>query len=122
MMVRKVTGVDLDLKVDPATLSAAVRRAAVAGLRHAAEETRTYAVNITPKDRGHLRESAEVSVDAGNLEAAISYNTPYAVYVHERTELNHKVGQAKFLETAIAVKQEDMQRILAKYLEGVLGK
>jgi hypothetical protein len=119
MTTRRVSGADLDLKINPAELNARQRQAVIAGLRHAAEETRTYAVELTPKDRGHLRASAEVTVDPATLEAAISYNTPYAVYVHERLELNHKVGEAKFLEKAIAAKAEEMRAILAKYLEKV---
>lgn len=118
-MTKRVSGVDLDLKVDPTELAATQRAAIVAGLRHAAEETRTYAQALTPKDRGHLRASAEVSVDPAALEAAISYNVPYAVFVHERLELNHPVGEAKFLEKALIAKAEDMQAILAKYLAKV---
>ncbi|WP_336214385.1 HK97 gp10 family phage protein [Nonomuraea sp. LPB2021202275-12-8] len=119
MTTTRVSGADLDLKINPAELTARQRQAVIKGLRHAAEETRTYAVELTPKDRGHLRASAEVSVDPAALEAAISYNVPYAVYVHERLELRHKVGEAKFLEKAVAVKAEDMQAILAKYLREV---
>jgi epoxyqueuosine reductase QueG len=122
MTSKRVSGAGLDMRINPDELNARQRQAVIAGLRHAAKETRTYAIELTPKDRGILRASAEVSVDPAALEAAISYNTPYAVYVHERLELHHKVGEAKFLEKAIAAKAGDMQAILAKYLEKVFNE
>jgi hypothetical protein len=32
----------------------------------------------------------------------VGYGTDYAVYVHERTEPRHTVGEAKFLEKAVS--------------------
>ncbi|MEV4806764.1 hypothetical protein AB0K18_42790 [Nonomuraea sp. NPDC049421] len=119
MTSKRISGAELDLKVNPAELSARQRQALLAGLNHAAEETRTYAVELTPKDRGILRASAEVSVDPVELEAAISYNTTYAVYVHERLELRHRIGEAKFLEKAMIAKAGDIEAIVGKYLEKV---
>ncbi|MEU1883429.1 HK97 gp10 family phage protein [Streptosporangium sp. NPDC020072] len=111
-----VARVDLDIKVNPAELNARQRAAVLAGLRHAAEEIRTYAQQLTPKDKGVLRASAEVVIDRDEAVAAISYNTEYAVYQHERLDLHHPVGEAKFLEKAMLAKAEDAQAILAKYL------
>src|SRR5688572_14266189 len=33
-----------------------------------------------------------------NLKLNVGYEAPYAVYVHERLDLHHAEGQAKFLE------------------------
>ena len=61
----------------------------------------------TPVDTGALLNSHEVSVPSiqGNdIEVTIKVGGPaakYAVAVHERTELNHTIGQAKFLESAV---------------------
>ena len=35
------------------------------------------------------------------VSVGLGYGTDYAVYVHERTELHHDVGEAKFLEKAV---------------------
>jgi hypothetical protein len=40
------------------------------------------------------------SVGEGDLTGRVSYDSYYAFWVHERLELRHPVGQAKFLETA----------------------
>lgn len=59
-------------------------------------------VRRTPKDTGALRESIYVRPPrVGDTSTEIGYSAPYAVFVHERTELRHPVGQAKFLQAAI---------------------
>lgn len=48
---------------------------------------------------GTLRQSHYVAPPTdGNMEVEVGYGTDYAVYVHEREELRHLVGNAKFLE------------------------
>ena len=63
-------------------------------------------VTITPIDTGNLRASGTgnatiTSSDSRGASGVVFYTADYAVYVHERTELRHNVGQSKFLETAI---------------------
>lgn len=57
----------------------------------------------TPVDTGRLRASHYVGPPTGrNLEVEVGNGTDYAVFVHERTELNHAAGTgAKFLKKAI---------------------
>jgi hypothetical protein len=43
----------------------------------------------------------------------LGFGTRYAVYVHERTELHHKVGQAKFLQSAANEERRGFIRNLA---------
>lgn len=61
------------------------------------------AIPLTPIDTSNLRKSFGVySPKNTKKPQAVIYNTAnYAIYVHERTELNHKVGQAKFLSSAL---------------------
>lgn len=57
-------------------------------------------VPLTPVDTNDLRASAFVSspsIRAGRLTVRMGYGTDYAVPVHERTKVFHKVGAAKFL-------------------------
>jgi hypothetical protein len=58
----------------------------------------------TPVDTGALRANVNmtpynITSEGGNLN--IAYLQEYAPYVHERLELRHRVGEAKFLENAI---------------------
>lgn len=72
-----------------------------------AEKTMTKAKELTPVDTGALRASGhvqrpeevgyEIRVRLGFGGAA----APYAIIVHERTDVHHPVGQAKFLESAL---------------------
>lgn len=82
-----------------ATLPAAAARA----LNVVAEETMTDAKQRTPVDTGTLRRSGKVHQPATPdvLSAGLSFGTDYAVYVHERTNLRHANGEAKFLEHAV---------------------
>ena len=80
----------------------------------------------------------EVPVDTGNLRASgfivptstrglkfgvvIGYNTHYALAVHERTEVRHTVGKAKYLEDPWRKAQGGMlQRILVDAMKFAKG-
>ena len=45
----------------------------------------------------------------------------YSVYVHERTELHHDVGQAKFLETALQTKEPEFLPYLKMSVKRDMG-
>ena len=76
-------------------------------LNEFAELTMTEAVKITPIDTGRLRQSARVThATARSLRATLSYDTPYAVAVHEDSSARHQPpygrgGQWKYLETPV---------------------
>jgi hypothetical protein len=73
-------------------------------------------VPLTPLKRGRLRNSRFVELKKGkNPEATVGYDTEYAVHVHERTELRHPVGQAKFL-------QEPFERRQSGYFERLAAR
>lgn len=61
-----------------------------------------------PKDTGALRESAYVERSAdGNVEVGVAQS--YGIFVHERTELHHPIGEAKFLENAWNFRKPGME-------------
>ena len=98
---------------------AAVRRGALDGLQQWADDVLADArprVPVAPIRGGFLRDSGEVSIDEGQMLAAVSYDSPpmksdgraagtgsVAVMVHENLSAQHAVGEAKFLETASQV-------------------
>ena len=52
-----------------------------------------------PLDQGTLKMSGVVSVSDDGTQGAVSYDTPYAVVQHERTQYYHQRGRkAKYLE------------------------
>ena len=70
------------------------------GLRSAGEFLKRESLKICPIDTGALRKSIRVRT-GGRKEHPyldVSYNMPYAVYVHEDPVPFHPIGQYKFLE------------------------
>lgn len=59
----------------------------------------------TPVDTGLLRNSARTRNKGSNFntEVTVSFNTAYAVYVHE-IDMPHRIGEAFFLEQAVKAK------------------
>lgn len=51
-----------------------------------------------PVDTGRLINSGVVGEMSGRVGVVIAYGTDYAIAVHERTEVPHRIGKAKFLE------------------------
>ena len=58
----------------------------------------------TPVDEGNLRASHYVSSNRSEREPVVEVGCTanYAVYVHENLTARHTVGEAKFLENAVA--------------------
>lgn len=81
----------------------AMRSAAADGLLVAAEYLLNEANRTVPFLVGVLEQSGVATVDERALQAAVSYDTPYAVRQHEDMHLRHPHGRrAKWLElTAI---------------------
>lgn len=69
-----------------------------------------------PVDTGILRASHYVAppTESGNsIVVEVGVGTDYAAPVHERTEVRHAVGEAKFLERALAARVGGMMGRLA---------
>lgn len=95
-------------------IAAAVHAAAARGLLLAAEHVLQVADQRVPLDEGALERSGTASADAASLTAAVSYDTPYAVYQHERMDLRHAPGRtAKYLETPLNEEAATAQEIIA---------
>ena len=79
-------------------------------------EIQRYSVTLTPIDTGNLRAAAYtgkakttksgITIEVG-YEKDILPENAYAAAVHERTDVSHDVGQAKFLETSLQTKEPD---------------
>ena len=102
MATFRVTGVE-QISQNLRHLVQRVPAQAAQALNVVAEECMTDAKERTPVDTGTLKRSGKVHQHATprRLAAGLSFATEYAVYVHERTELRHATGEAKFLENDI---------------------
>lgn len=52
-----------------------------------------------PKDTHNMVNTSHVIKKDG--ECVIQFSAPYSIYVHERLDLHHPNGEAKFLESAL---------------------
>lgn len=69
-----------------------------------------------PVDTGRLRSTHYVAPptrNGGEIFVEVGVGTDYAAAVHERTEVGHVVGEAKFLEKAVAARVPGMAGRLA---------
>ena len=88
-------------------------------VRSQASETLSKAKRLTPVDTGFLRSTGRVSLTEVNertVEAELSFNTDYAIFVHEILENKHPVGQAKFLEAPVKADAPDFAKAVGKEL------
>lgn len=90
----------------------------------AAEAIRTKAQELTPVDTGALRASGDVIQylqTPHSVVGEISFGGPaadYAIYVHERLDVRHEVGQAKFLEAAFGIQKNFVENLFRNLLKG----
>ena len=78
----------------------------------------------TPVDRGNLRASHFVTPPtikrSGNVLVSILVGgpaAPYAIFVHEDLNADHKVGQAKFLESTLRESAPHMGKRVAARID-----
>ncbi len=77
-----------------------------------------------PVDKGVMKASAKNElVENSNTEHTreLSYNTPYAIFVHERLNLHHNHGSAKFLEIPCEQNEEKLFDKLISAFGDALG-
>lgn len=93
-----------------------------------AEIEMTEAKKRTPVDTGALRASGHVGgpFRRGNtVEVKLGFggpSAPYAIFVHERLDVFHKVGQAKFLESVLLESAPFLPARVAERVRRGLGR
>jgi hypothetical protein len=100
-------------------LTARITAAAASGLQTAAEHLLGAARQQAPLETGALRASGRVTVDG--LQAAVSFDTPYAVRQHEELDYQHSDGKAKYLEGPMSEEHDAMARILSTAMRRATG-
>lgn len=72
-----------------------------------------------PVDNGDLLRSGYVHIEGDSV--FISYSVNYALPVHERTEVHHPNGEAKFLEKAMDANRGLVEEKIAEAFEEALS-
>lgn len=90
----------------------AARGDARVALKRAADACLARSNAQVPVASGELLRSGKVTME--EARACISYSRPYAVIVHERLDVRHPRGHAKFLEMAALEAQQTLERDIAK--------
>lgn len=98
-----------------------VHRAAARSLRSAAEHLLEQSNRTVPIQEGTLMRSGTVTVDEQRLEAAVSYDTPYAIRQHEDLTLRHLNGRrAKWLELTLQERQMAIRDFIVNGIRSAL--
>src|SRR4051794_9242208 len=74
------------------------------------------AQELAPVDTGALKASATdepAAISGGKITKVIGFNVNYAAAVHERLDVKHAQGEAKYLYTAMKVNQPKMGPYIA---------
>lgn len=96
--------------------------AAASGLSTSIEALLTLANQTAPLDEGPLTMSGTVLVDAEALEAAMGWDTPYAVRLHENPQYSFQGGRrGKWAELTLHENQRNVMEWLADHLRGALA-
>jgi hypothetical protein len=100
------------------------RRNALRGLRLAAEHILQVSKTQVPLEEGTLERSGKVTVDESRLEAAVSYDTVYAVRQHEELTWHHPVPgrKAKYLEDPMREEHDRAMEIIAAQVRRWLSR
>ena len=95
--------------------------AAEAGCADWGEDVMYFSKRLCPVDTGELRASGYVETYSGQsntwIEVVLGYPKDYAIYVHENMEAHHEVGQAKFLETPMLLKSNELPKRMVQEME-----
>lgn len=95
---------------------AEVLDAAIGGLSDGAEHLLEHANRTVPIEEGTLMRSGTTKVKRGpRPQAAVGYDTPYAVRQHEDTRLRHDEGRrAKWLEASLKERALPIKAMVAQ--------
>lgn len=104
---------------------AAMRAGAAAGLQAAGKMVFDASQERVPQDTSELKESGKLEVDEAQLRAEISYGEglpdPRAVISHEKLEIQHDDGTAKYLENPMTEMAGEVGEVVAASIRKNLG-
>lgn len=115
--------IDLELHFDK--VSPAAEAAVVRALGGWAELVMSESNAEAPKDTGYMLSTSYIDqpeVISGQISMGMGYRADYAIYPHERLELHHPVGKAKFLEDPMNRNAPKLLAEVSKEIQADIGK
>jgi hypothetical protein len=92
-------------------------------LQVASEALLTEANNTVPFDDGILKASGKTSSDKTTMTTMVSYDTPYAVDLHENPQYNFQGnGRGKWLELTLNEQRQDLIRLIQQKIEASINR
>ena len=111
-----------DVEWNGPEIEALIEGASAAGLLLAAEHLLQVSRTEVPIEEATLERSGVASVDEGDLTAAVSYDTVYAVRQHEELTWRHDEGRkAKYLEDPMNNERDTLLELAAAPIQDALG-
>ena len=113
--------IDITLNWKGKEVTTKVINAAVKGLMDGANFLLGQANKTAPHDEGALRRSGDAKVERKDLEAAVYYDTPYAVRLHEDegTNFSNPNARRKWLERTLQEEYRLVNSHIAKEMKRV---
>ena len=108
-----------------AQVKAAVRAQTKVAAIEAGRAILAEANKMVPEDKGRLKKSGNVTevTRTGTTSAAIFYDTPYAVRLHEHPEYRFQKGrQGKWLEKALDTARREVLTTMVRAYSRLFGK
>jgi hypothetical protein len=107
----------VSVKWHGAKVKAAFRNGAADGIRAAAKTVFDASQQAVPEDTSDLKQSGKLTVDEANLRAEITYGSGLpdarAVITHEKLEIRHDNGSAKYLENPLRELADEVGGLIA---------
>lgn len=116
--------IDFDIKVDLNLLqtNAVVHGGIERAIKSASEALLTEANKTAPKDEGTLIQSGKTDYEGATQTGYVSYDTPYAVRLHEHPEYNFQNGRrGKWLELTYMEQKNMLSLLVAQKLREALA-
>lgn len=93
-----------------------IKNRTLAGMLAAGNQILHDAQVKTPVLTGNLKSDVSVTVESHEPPAvSVNFKASYALFVHENTEIHHRNGQAKFLESAVEDNKEKVVELIKAY-------
>lgn len=92
-------------------------------MKIASEYLLTEANNTVPFDDGILKASGKTSSDELTMKVAVSYDTPYAVRLHENPQYNFQGnGRGKWLELTMNENKQEIIRLIQQQIKARIDR
>jgi hypothetical protein len=116
--------VKVNVKVDIDKMIAnKIELQAYKALQVGAEYLLTESLKTTPKEDGILRASGKTSGNENLMTTMVSFDTPYAVRLHEHPEYNFQgTGRGKWLELTMNEERDAIAKLIAQKIDASINK